>query len=232
MDDAVPSPLRPRPRAAAPSLADAAYAALKAAILDGTLPPGHQAAEQEVAERLGMSRTPVHEAALRLQHEGLVAVLARRGVRVLPIGAADLRQIYQVLVALEGAAAELLAEAPDAGVLAALEAATAAMDAALAVGDRRAWAAADDRFHRALLEGCGNARLGRLAATVADQARRARLATSALRPAPGRSAPEHRHVLRAIRAGDPEAARAAVAAHRRRAGAEIVSLLEGQPPSP
>ena len=55
-----------------PSLVDDAYAALKDAIRQGVLPSGYQASEQEIAAKLNMSRTPVHEAIIRLQSEGLV----------------------------------------------------------------------------------------------------------------------------------------------------------------
>ena len=75
-------------------------------------PPGHQAAEPEIARQLGMSRTPVHEAIIRLQEEGLVQVLPRRGVLICPISADDIREIYDVLIAVEGMAAALLAGLP------------------------------------------------------------------------------------------------------------------------
>ena len=66
--------LRTRPTATTegPSLVEAAYRALKAAIRDNVYPPGHHAAEPEIALQLGMSRTPVHEAIIRLQEDGLV----------------------------------------------------------------------------------------------------------------------------------------------------------------
>ena len=96
---------RPAATADAPSLVEAAYRALKAAIRENVFPPGHQAAEPEIAEQLGMSRTPVHEAIIRLQEEGLVQVLPRRGVLVCPISADDIREIYDVLIAVEGMAA-------------------------------------------------------------------------------------------------------------------------------
>ena len=218
-------PAEPAP--ARPSLAEAAYAALKASILEGLLPPGEEAVEQAIADQLGMSRTPVHEAVLRLQHEGFLRVLPRRGVRVLPIDPDDLRQTYEVLIALEGAAAALLAArgADAAATLDAMRAATAEMAAALAHGDRAGWAAADDRFHRTLLAGSGNPKLARLAETAADQAQRARSATVARRPAPETSAREHGAILAALSAGDGEGARAAVAAHRIRASREILRAL-------
>lgn len=223
-----PRRIRPAPPAPArPSLAQSAYAALKASILEGLLPPGHEAVEQAVADQLGMSRTPVHEAVLRLQHEGFLRVLPRRGVRVLPIDPEDLRQTYEVLIALEGAAAELLAlrGAAAGGTLEAMQGATGQMEAALARGDRVEWAAADDRFHRALLAGSGNPKLARLAETAADQAQRARAATVARRPEPVASAREHASILAALTAGDAVRARAAVAAHRMRASREILHAL-------
>jgi DNA-binding GntR family transcriptional regulator len=228
--EAEPRQDRVRPAAPAParpSLAEAAYGALKASILEGLLPPGEEAVEQAIADQLGMSRTPVHEAVLRLQHEGFLRVLPRRGVRVLPIDPEDLRQTYEVLIALEGAAAALLAArgAAAAEVLDAMREATAAMAAALGRGDRAGWAAADDRFHRALLAGSGNPKLARLAETAADQAQRARSATAARRPEPETSAREHGAILDALAAGDGDAARAAVAAHRTRASREILRAL-------
>src|SRR3954453_8697126 len=96
-----------------PSLVDDAYAALKEAIRENMFPPGYQGSEQEIATHLGMSRTPVHEAVIRLQEEGLVRVLPRRGVVILAISADDMREIYEVMIALESAAAELLAGKPE-----------------------------------------------------------------------------------------------------------------------
>ena len=78
-----------------PSLVDGAYEALKEAIRNNVFAPGYQGSEQEIASQLGMSRTPVHEAIIRLQEEGLVRVLPRRGVVVCAISpgrhAGDLR---------------------------------------------------------------------------------------------------------------------------------------------
>ena len=93
--------IRPAATTDAPSLVEAAYRALKTAIRENVYPPGHQAAEPEIAEQLGMSRTP-HEAIIRLQEEGLVQVLPRRGVLICPISADDIREIYDVLIAVEG----------------------------------------------------------------------------------------------------------------------------------
>jgi DNA-binding GntR family transcriptional regulator len=223
--------LKTRPPAApveSASLVDEAYRALKAAIRENVLPPGHQAAEADIAQQLGMSRTPVHEAIIRLQEEGLVQVMPRRGVLVCAISAEDIREIYDVLIALEGMAASLLASLPaDAAASAceALERETASMESALQGGDLLAWAAADDRFHHLLTERCGNRRLARMAATVVDQSHRSRLLTLHLRPQPVASAAEHRGITEAIRRGDAAAAEAAARAHRIRAQDALLPLL-------
>ena len=76
------------------SLVDAAYQGIRRRILDNVWAPGFQAMEQEVALELGMSRTPVREALIRLAKEGLVEVVPRRGMRVLPVSPTDMREIY------------------------------------------------------------------------------------------------------------------------------------------
>lgn len=220
--------LTPRLPAPRPSLGTDAYAALKQAIRENALPPGYQGSEQEIAGQLGMSRTPVHEALIRLQAEGLVRVLARRGVQVCALSPDDMAEIYEAALVLESGAAELLAAAPPdrrAAAAAELGALTAQMESALAADDLVAWAHADDRFHRRLLELPGNARLAQMFHTIMDQSHRARMLTLRLRPRPTASAPEHTAIAAAIAAGDPAAARAAAAAHRRTARDRLLPLL-------
>jgi DNA-binding GntR family transcriptional regulator len=212
----------------ASSLVDEAYQALKTAIRDNVFPPGHQAAEPEIARQLGMSRTPVHEAIIRLQEEGLVQVLPRRGILICPISVDDIREIYDVLIAIEGMAAALLAGlVGDAAASAAeaLDQETAAMEQALKRGKLLDWAAADERFHQLLTERCGNRRLARAAMTVRDQSHRARLFTLHLRPLPTASAAEHRRITGAIRGGEAAEAEAAARAHRAQARDALLPLL-------
>jgi DNA-binding GntR family transcriptional regulator len=210
------------------SLGDDAYKALKASILEGTLPAGYQAVEQRIADQLSMSRTPVHEAIIRLQHEGLVRVLPRRGVQVLPMSASDMIEVYQLLTAMEGLAARLLApQSGKSGVAVQMMTdATNQMERALTAGDLRGWAAADDQFHRLLVGECGNERLAKLTATMVDQAQRARSLTLPMRPEPRESVSEHRLLISAILAGDAIGAGKAAENHRSRASGEILRALE------
>lgn len=212
----------------APSLVEAAYDALKAAVRSNVFPPGHRATEADIARQLGMSRTPVHEAIIRLQAEGLVQVLSRRGVLICPISAEDILEIYDVLVAVEGMAAALLSRLPEeerARSADILDAETAAMEAALEAEDLLAWAAADDRFHELLTRLCGNGRLDKAAAMVRDQSHRARLYTLHLRRRPTDSAGEHRQITEAVRLAEPDRAEQAARAHRMRARDALAPLL-------
>lgn len=209
------------------SFAEDAYRRLKAQILDNELPPGHRALEAELAETLGMSRTPVREALLRLQSEGLVRVEPRRGMVVLSISPAEMTEIYDVLTALETMAAETLAKLmPDPDRMRPLWQAVEEMEVALAADDLDAWADADEQFHRSLVEACGNGRLASAALTFRDQIRRTRHLTLRLRARPLRSNEAHRTLLRVIESGDAEAAFAVHRAQRQRAGRELLEILQ------
>lgn len=208
--------------------ADAAYRFLRKAILTNEIPVGFQATEVEIAARLGMSRTPVHEAMARLQEEGFVQILPRRGILVKGLSPADLLEIYDILIGLEGAAAERLAlEGGSAisDIVHVLEDFTSRMERALEAGDLAAWADADEAFHDTLVARCGNGRIRRLAATVSGQSHRARRLTLHMRPIPSQSAIEHRQIIAAIAATDAAAAGAAARAHRRRARDQLVPIL-------
>lgn len=196
-------------------------------ILRGDLGAGTDHLETELAERMAMSRTPVREAVLMLEAQGLLEVRPRKGVRILALSSADMREIYQVLTELESLAAEQAALHGYADAdLATLARAIEEMEAALGAGDLEAWAEADDRFHVELVRLGRNSRVISLVAMMADQVRRARRLTLFMRPPPVRSNEDHRRVLEAIRDGDAVAARATHRAHRIEAGRLLVDLLD------
>jgi DNA-binding GntR family transcriptional regulator len=209
------------------SMVDAAYEQIRRRILDNVWPPGHRALEQEVALALGMSRTPVHEALSRLHNEGLVEVIPRHGMRVLPVSPTDMREIYEILTALECMAAELLARRkPSDAQLKPLVDATKAMTKALKADDLEAWAKADESFHAQLLELAGNRQLQATVLNYWDRAHRARLFTLRLRPKPVNSTAEHMHMVERLRAGDAEGAARVTRAHRQRANRELLAIFE------
>lgn len=209
------------------SMVDAAYEQVRRRILDNLWPPGHRMLEQEVALALGMSRTPVREALVRLQAEGLVEVVPRHGMRVLPVSPTDMREIYEILTALECIAAEQLARRrPGDDELQPLRDATDRMDRALAEDDLDAWARADEQFHAQLVALAGNRHLQAIVMNHWDRAHRARMFSLRLRPKPVNSTREHRALLEHIRAGQAEAAARENRAHRERASQELLAIFE------
>jgi DNA-binding GntR family transcriptional regulator len=217
----------PLPLTATLPLVDTAYGQIRQRILDNIWPPGHRALETEVALELGMSRTPVREALMRLSNDGLVEVIPRHGMRVLPVSPADMVEIYEILTALECMAAELLARRkPSAAELKPLVDATKAMDRALKAQDLDAWAMADERFHAQLLDLAGNRQLQATVMNYWDRAHRARMFSLRLRPTPVNSTKEHMEMVERLLAGDMDGASKVTRSHRERASKELLSIFE------
>jgi DNA-binding GntR family transcriptional regulator len=208
---------------------DTAYAGIKQRIVSGAIPPNALIDEQEIAEELGVSRTPVREALLRLEAERLVEIGRGKGIRVLSLSSADMRAIYQVITGLEATAVFLLtARKPSRGELGPLLRAVDDFEVAAAAGDDGAWGDADERFHRALLELSGNERLTEAGCRQRDAAQRAHLVAVRLQSAEykARSAENHRGLIDLILAGDPWAAHAAHFRQRMRGEDALVSIVE------
>lgn len=203
-----------------------AYAELKARILNNELAPGSSHLEQDLASLLDMSRTPVREALIRLAEERLVEIRPRHGVRILPISLKDMADIYDLLTELEAHAARRAAEhGLTKGELARLDAAVAAMDQSLEADDLDAWSKADSDFHELLIAASRNERLTNAVKLFLDQVHRARQFTLHIRPKPVASNDDHRAVVAAIKARDPDNAHRIHHSHRARAGRLLLDLL-------
>lgn len=203
-----------------------AIQALRTKIFAGDLAAGSDHLESELADLLEMSRTPVREAVLTLEGQGLLEMRPRKGVRILPLSPDDMAEIYDVLTQLESHAAECAAQAGYSDEdLAQLAQAIDDMDTAIAASDLDAWADADDRFHSELVFLGRNSRIQAIAAMMSDQVRRARTTTLFMRPLPTKSNADHRMVYQAIRDGDADTARDTHRRHRQDAKAILVALL-------
>lgn len=217
------SDLRNKPQ----SNAQRALQALREMIFSGKLAAGSNHLESELAQLLDMSRTPVREALLMMEGQGLLELRQRKGVRILPVSPDDMREIYDVLTELESLAAEQAAEkgyGPD--ELLELARAIDDMETAVAARSLEEWSQADDRFHTELVRLGQNRRIENIVTMMRDQVRRARATTLFMRPLPLKSNEAHRRVYQAIEQGDAAIARAAHRAHRQQAREMLVDLLE------
>lgn len=213
--------LRPL-EAFAGTLSQRVYGSLKEAILDLTLRPGAILRKGEVCEALGVSRSPVSEAVARLATEALVEVVPQAGTFVAKLSMDEVREGAFLREALELAAVEQVAREVTEDQLVQLRRNLRLQEALVADGDTGGFYAADAQFHEAVLRFTGHRRLPGLSRTAwvhVDRARRLLL------PEPGRigeTLEEHRTVLRALEARDPEGAQASLKEHLR----QLVTRLE------
>lgn len=209
------------------SRVELAYRKLKNNILSNEYPPGYQALEPELAKTLGVSRTPVREALIRLEAEKLIELIPRRGMRVLPLVPADILEISQILTALEVMAVELLGKKkPGLDMLRPMADAVDEMDRAIEEDDLDAWSDAEEKFHRLLLTLSGNKRLAMLAATVRAQAFRARKITLKLRAKSSLIAISPREVFEALTVGDWQRAKEMHYSHRIKVSETLIEVLD------
>jgi DNA-binding GntR family transcriptional regulator len=191
------------------------YERLRDAIAGGTLRPGEQLVEARIAEDLGVSKTPVREALIRLQRDGLVKIEPYRGARVLEPSENDIREVLELRSLLECHIARDLATRQPEEVLDALEACVAESKAALGAGDGLALFDSLTEFSDLMADARGNERMAKLLGDLRSVL--LLIGTTSMR-APGREArsiAEHEAILAAIRRGDPDAAAEATVAHIR-----------------
>lgn len=184
------------------------YADLRAAILSGEYGPGERLRAEALATRFGTSRTPVREALALLEGDGLVELEPRRGAVVRTWDADDLIDLYEVRAVLDARAAALAATRVTADDLARLEAACEVGDA-----DVDALIAANEDFHRVIIEATGSPRLMAALRAVAGIPRPFKAVFWNEPEQRERSLAAHREILAGLRAGSAERAESAMRLH-------------------
>lgn len=203
-----------------------AYHMIRLAIRDLILSPGITILEREMAEVLQMSRTPVREALIRLETEGMVRIIPRRGFTVEPIEKEDLKQIYEIVETLDGLAVSLATAKVSDEEIGHLETLVELQEEALAQGDLKEWANLDDQFHHLIIEFAENKRLNAVIDIYSDQLYRARLFTINQRPVLTQSIMEHKAILSCMKTKEGTAARLVMQSHRNRSRNEIIEALD------
>lgn len=196
---------------------DRAYTFTKSRVLDATFAGGDLITEGEVAQALAMSRTPVREAFLRLQAEGLLRLYPKRGALVVPVSVSEVEAVMETRLLVERFALEkLLARGPAPAVAAEMVGGIALQEESAAAGDTDAFVAQDRQFHTSFVTAAGNPILAGLYDTLRDRQQRM-VVTSLLRDGARVTSilAEHRQIADAVRDGDVERATAALVAHLR-----------------
>ena len=201
-----------------------AYDYTKRRVLDSTFPGGSMLSEGEVADALGMSRTPVREAFLQLESEGLLRLYPKRGALVVPVSTADVVGVVEARSLVEQFALEKVIER-GLDLAEQLEAAIAVQEDLAARRDAEGFADADREFHRILVGATGNAVLLGFYDSLRDRQRR--MISLSLSRDPNRTGDviaQHRELADAIAARDAPAAREVLERHLSRHVREAAGL--------
>jgi DNA-binding GntR family transcriptional regulator len=219
------TPALDRLSAPAASLTDQAVAAIRQAVHDGTLAPGQLYSAYQIADYLGVSRSPVREALMRLAEAGMVSFERNRGFRIVLPGPRDIAEVFQLRLLLEVPAARQAAAlaaaagpAPGSGsasakLLAGLRAEFEAMRRAAADHDEPVFMRHDQRLHALIVAATGNSRVVKVVDGLRDLTRLLGASTVDRSRDLDDILAEHLPILEAIAAGDAPAAGSAMAAH-------------------
>jgi DNA-binding GntR family transcriptional regulator len=204
---------------------EVAYLRLREDILDGVLAPGVPLLETSIASQLGVSRTPVREALSRLAPENLVTVVPGKGAFVTYISLADIRELFQMRLILEPAAARLAAQRPDPQVISDLLEKFETAPEIILSGDTAAYRKLCGEMDSAISLMTQNQRLQAMLRSTWQEARRVRSATQTNQTRLLASVVEHREILGNMLKGDADATAAAVTRHLERCSTHITQAM-------
>lgn len=194
-------------------LRDVVFNTLRRAILRGELKPGERLMEIQLANKLGVSRTPIREAIRKLELEGLVLMIPRKGAEVAEITEKNLRDVLEVRCALEELAVQLACDRIDREELGKLQAAADHFRDVLDSDDITLIAQADEAFHDVIFTATNNGRLIQLLNNLREQMYRYRL--EYIKDADKRQVlmVEHEHILNALKGRNLSEAKLAAREH-------------------
>ncbi|MBS1678877.1 MAG: GntR family transcriptional regulator [Actinobacteria bacterium] len=195
------------------SAADRAYEFTKERILGGEYTQGRLIGEGEVSEAVGVSRTPVREAFLRLEAEGMLHLYPKRGALVVPISAADVEDVMETRLLIERFAIQRVVDL-DLDLDEQLAEVIAAQQRHAEADDSVAFVTADRRFHRVFVAATGNAIVLRMHDSLRDQQQRMGLAALNTKPdRMKRILAQHRAIAAAVARRDADEATATIDRH-------------------
>ncbi|MFF4156958.1 GntR family transcriptional regulator [Streptomyces sp. NPDC001678] len=206
-------PSAPAVQSRRPAAADRVYAHVKEAVLQRRYEGGTLLTEGDLAQAVGVSRTPVREALLRLEGEGLLKLYPKKGALVLAVSAQEIADVVETRLLVEKHAVGRAVPAPPA-LIARLEELVDDMREQAATGDLNAVSRSDRAFHAEIVRSAGNRILSDLYEQLRD--RQLRMGVAVMHAHPDRIAKniaEHTEILTALRSGDAAAATEIVHRH-------------------
>lgn len=200
--------------------------AIREAIINGSLKPRERLMEIQLAEELGVSRTPIREALRKLELEGFIVMLPRKGAYVADVSFKDIADVFEIRAALESLAAGLAAERITDEELEEMERHLVEKADAIARHDMPQLIEVDTRFHELVYRASRNDRLSIIINNLREQIQRYRSTSLAY---PGRmkqSLEEHRAIVEAIQSRDSQLARQLALEHIENAESSMIEAIK------
>jgi DNA-binding GntR family transcriptional regulator len=207
-------------------LRDLVLEAIREAIIEGVLKPRERLMEIQLAEELGVSRTPIREALRKLELEGFIVMVPRKGAYVADISVKDITDVFEIRAALEGLAAVLAAERITDEELEGMERLLVEKAEAISRKDMDKLVKVDTEFHETIYRASRNERLAVIINNLREQIQRYRATSLAF---PGRmrqSLEEHRSIVEAIQSRDINLARQVAQEHIENAENSILEAIK------
>ncbi len=203
---------------------DSVYQKLRSEVLTCALRPGQLLQERDLVGRFGVSKSPIRDALLKLEEQGLIEVLPRRGYRVRRIDVSDVRDMYGLRLMLERECIALMMDSASDEILAGLEVFCEAPHSP----DLTTWIDYNRAFHTYIAVNCGNARLARIAREVIEQFDRFTYVsvTSSDDLSLDQFVREHREIIDAIRQGNKRLAIARAGSHIQSSRKRVLDSLK------
>lgn len=201
---------------------------LRDAVRRGILQPGERLMEIQLAEDLGVSRTPVREAIRKLEMEGYVIMMPRRGTYVADLSIRDINEVFEIRTSLESLASGLAAERINEDELEKLQRLLVEIGAYIKSGDMESIVRTDTEFHDLLYQASRNTRLAGIISNLREQLTRFRTTSMSF---PGRlkaTLEEHRKIVEAIAQGDEKAARKAAEHHMEKSEQTLLASMKAK----
>jgi len=208
-------------------LREIVFESIREAIINGTLKQGERLMETQLAEELGVSRTPVREAIRKLELEGLVAMLPRKGAYVAGIMPKDAADILEIRAALEGLAAKLAAERITDEEIEELADDTAKIEESINKGDVEKAVEYDNKFHGSLVGASRNTRLASMVSNLQEQVQRFRIMlTSTSKNVMLKSLNDHKRIVEALSRRDRFLAQSLAKEHVEHTEDRLIELIK------
>ncbi len=187
-------------------LREIVFESIREAILDGRLKPGERVMEIQLAEKLGVSRTPVREAIRKLELEGLLIMEPRKGAYVADVSLKDVIDVLEIRASLEGLAASLAATRASEEEIEILKEKSAQFKECIEKNDVQGMISKDTEFHEVILHAAKNKKLTTIIESLREQVQRFRVTYFTEYNMTAYLASEHQNVIDAIESREPEKA--------------------------